>query len=152
MRDDIVRSTWRHVVNNNREDYHGGRYAKVGAAYNSTDNAVTITVYGAGSSSGYIFTVGDQIKNARTGEVMLVASIAGATSITAARAFGTTAAAAGVAGDDLFIIGNVNEENAGVRNANMTQTTRNSNFSQIFRHTLAVTGTEAALNPYGGKD
>jgi hypothetical protein len=134
------------------EDYYGGRYARVSAAYNSTDNAVTISVTGAGSSSAYIFTVGDVIKNARTGENLLVATIAGATSITAARAFGTTAAAAGLAGDGLFIVGNASEENGGARNANATQSTPVTNYTQIYKTTISLSNTEREANLYGGKD
>lgn len=134
------------------EDFYGGRYAKVNAAYNSTDDPVTITVTGAGSSSAYIFTVGDVIKNARTGENLLVATIASATTITAVRSFGTTAAAAGVVGDGLFIIGNASEENAGARNVNSTRTTPQTNYTQIFKTTIALSNTEKEANLYGGKD
>lgn len=111
------------------EDYYGGRYARVGAAYNNTDDDVTITVSGAGSSSAYIFTPGDVIKNARTGENMEVVTIASATTITAGRAFGTTAAAAGLTGDGLFIVGNVNEENGSARNVNTTQSAKVTNYT-----------------------
>lgn len=134
------------------EDFYGGRYAKVGASYNNTDDPVTITVTGAGSSSAHIFTVGDVIKNARTGENMLVASIASATSITADRTFGSTAIAAGAAGDGLFIVGNANEENGGARNVNTTRATPQSNFTQIFKTTIALSNTEKEANLYGGKD
>ena len=135
------------------EDFYGGRYAKVSGTYST--GAVTITVTGAGSSSAYIFTVGDIIRNQRTGENMLVATIASSTTITVAsggRAFGSTAAAAGADGDELFIIGNVNEENSGARNVNTTRSTKESNFTQIFKTTIAVSGTENAANLYGGKD
>lgn len=134
------------------EDFYGGRYAKVGASYNNSDDPVTITVTGAGSSSAHIFTVGDVIKNARTGENMLVASIASATSITADRTFGSTAIAAGAAGDGLFIVGNANEENGGARNVNTTRATPQSNFTQIFKTTIALSNTEKEANLYGGKD
>lgn len=136
------------------EDFYGGRYAKVAGAGYST-GAVTITVGGAGSSSAYIFTVGDVIKNARTGENMLVATIASATTITVAaggRAFGTTAEAAGVSGDGLFIIGNANEENGGARNVNSTRSTPQTNYTQIFKTTIALSNTEKEANLYGGKD
>lgn len=113
------------------EDFYGGRYARVSATYNSTDDAVTISVTGAGSSSAYIFTVGDVIRNSRTGENMLVATIGSATTITAKRAFGTTAAAAGASGDGLFIVGNASEENAGARNVNATESTPQTNYTQI---------------------
>lgn len=134
------------------EDHYGGRYARVALAYDGSTDPVTITVTGAGSSPAYIFTVGDMIKNARTGENMLVASIATATTITATRAFGTTAIAAGLAGDGVFIVGNVSEENAGARNVNTTQTAQQSNFCQIFKTSIAVSGTENAAKLYGGKD
>lgn len=136
------------------EDFYGGRYAKVGGAGYST-GAVTITVSGAGSSSAYIFTVGDVIKNARTGENMLVATIASATTITVAaagRAFGTTAEAAGNSGDGLFIIGNANEENGGARSVNSTRSTPQTNYTQIFKTTIALSNTEKEANLYGGKD
>lgn len=134
------------------EDVYGGRYARVGAAYNNSDDAVTITVNGAGSSSAYIFTVGDVIRNARTGENMLVATIATASTITAKRAFGTTGIQAGLAGDGLYIVGNVNEENSGARNVNSTQTSPQTNYTQIFKTTIALSNTEREAETYGGKD
>ncbi len=136
------------------EDVYGGRYAKVSGTY-AASGAVTITVTGAGSSSAYIFTVGDIVRNARTGENMLVATIASATTITVAaagRAFGTTAAAAGADGDGLFIVGNVSEENSGARNVNTTRSTGVTNFTQIFKTTIAVSNTEKEANLYGGSD
>ncbi len=134
------------------EDFYGGRYARVSATYNSTDDPVTISVTGAGTSSAYIFTVGDVIKNARTGENLLVATIASTTTITANRAFGTTAAAAGASGDGLYIVGNANEENGGARNVNTTQSTPQTNYTQIFKTTIALSNTEKEANLYGGKD
>jgi hypothetical protein len=112
------------------EDHYGGRYCKVSGTYST--GAVTITVTGAGTNSAYIFTVGDVVKNQRTGECMLVATIASGSTITVAsggRAFGTTVAAAGVDGDELFIIGNVNEENGGARNVNSVRKERLSNYT-----------------------
>lgn len=136
------------------EDFYGGRYAKNSGTY-AASGGVTITVTGAGSSSAHIFTVGDIVMNARTGEKLLVATIASASTITVAaggRAFGTTAAAAGADGDSLFIIGNVNEENAGARNVNVTRSAKLSNYTQIFKTSIAVSGTEANAELYGGKD
>lgn len=132
------------------EDYYGGRYARIATAYSTVDTTLVMT--GAGSSSAYIFTVGDVIKNARTGENMLVATIAGATSITVTRAAGTTAAAAGLAGDGIFIVGNASEENGGARNVNSTQSTPQTNYTQIFKTTIALSNTEKEANLYGGKD
>jgi len=135
------------------EDFYGGRYAKNVGALGT--GAVTIVCSGAGSSSAYIFTVGDVIKNARTGENMLVATIYSATQITIAstgRSFGSTAAAAIAAGDELYIVGNVSEENASARNVNTTRSTPESNYTQIFKTSIAVSGTEKEADLYGGKD
>ena len=135
------------------EKFYGGRYAKVSGTYST--GAVTITVTGAGSSSAYIFTVGDIVLNQRTGERMLVATIASTTTITIGtdgRAFGTTAAAAGADGDELFIIGNVNEEGSNARNVNNTRSNKESNYTQIYKTSIAVTGTEREATLYGGSD
>ena len=133
------------------EDFYGGRYARVGAAYTTAD-PLTMTVTGAGSSSGYIFTAGDVIKNARTGENMIVTTVA-ATTIVCVRGFGTTVGTpSGVVGDGIFIVGNANEENGIARNVNMTQSTPQTNYTQIFKTTIALSNTEREANLYGGKD
>jgi len=135
------------------EDFYGGRYAKVTGAH--ATGAITLTVSGAGSSSGYIFTPGDVVKNARTGENFRVNAIAGVSSLTIGandRGFGTTAEAAMADGDGLYIVGNVNEENAGARNVNTTRSSKESNYTQIFRTSIAVSGTERELKLYGGKE
>ena len=132
------------------EDFYGGRYAKVSATV--AVGGGTIFTTGAGSSSAYIFTVGDTVKNARTGEVVLVTAISNATDIAVTRAFGTTSAAAMASGDGLFIVGNVNEENGGARNVNTTQASPQTNYTQIFKTTIALSNTEKEANLYGGKD
>lgn len=132
------------------EDVYGGRFAKVKTAY--TASAAAIDVTGAGSSSAYIFTPGDIVKNQRTGEQFLVTAITDADTIAVTAAFGTTATAAGNAGDELFIVGNANEENSGVRNVNSTRSSAQSNYTQIFKTSMAVSGTENAASLYGGKD
>ena len=86
---------------------------------------------------------------------MLVATIASATTITVAaagRAFGTTAAAAGADADGLYIIGNVNEENSGARNVNTTRSSKETNYTQIFKTSISLSGTEKEANLYGGQD
>jgi len=133
------------------EDHYGGRYAKVSGTYNTAGGA-TINLTGAGTSSGYIFTVGDTIKNKRTGEVMRVTTVASATSITVARSVGATPATAGADGDGLYIIGNTNEENATARNVNTTRSAKETNYTQIFRRTMAVSGTQANSDMYGPRD
>jgi hypothetical protein len=133
------------------EDFYGGRYAKVSGTYTTAADQ-TPTVTGAGATSGNIFTAGDIVKNARTGECMVVGTVTDTTIQLHLRAFGTTAAAAGVDGDGLYIIGNVNEENSGARNVNTTRTSKESNYTQIFKTTIAVSNTEKESDLYGGAD
>ena len=132
------------------EDFYGGRYATVEADY--LVGAASIDVDGAGTNSAYIFTVGDVIKNAVTGENMLVTAITDGNTIAVTRAFGTTAAAAGTDGDGIFIVGNVSEENAGARNVNTTRSSKETNYTQIFKTSITVSGTEREANLYGGPD
>lgn len=132
------------------EDVYGGRYAKVAAAV--TSSGTSMDVSGAGTSSAYIFTVGDIVKNARTGENVLVTAITDADTIAISRAFGTTLGAAMVGGDGLFIVGNVSEENSGARNSNQTRSTQQNNYTQIFKTSINVSGTEKAAKLYGGYD
>ncbi len=72
--------------------------------------------------------------------------------MSASRAFGTTAAATMASNDGLYIIGNANEEGVGARNVNTTKASTQSNYTQIFRTSVAVTGTEAAMDTYGEND
>ncbi len=131
------------------EDVYGGRYARTTNA--ETAGSTTIEVTGAGTTSTYIFTVGDMVRNSRTSENFLVTAVS-STALTVTRGFGSVAAAAMNAGDGLFIIGNVNEENAGARNVNSTRSTPQTNYTQIFKTSIAVSNTEKAANLYGGKD
>lgn len=136
------------------EGFYGGRYAKI-SAVTGTTGALTLSVTGAGSETAYIFTVGDIVRNGRTGENFRVATIGSATTITvtaAGRSAGTTAAATPTVTDGLYIIGNSSEEGATARNINTTRTSKESNYTQIFRRTIGVTGTENATELYGGSD
>jgi len=86
---------------------------------------------------------------------MLVATVAGATTITIAtggRGFGTTAEVAIADGDGLFIIGNVNEEGGVARQVNQTRSTPQTNYCQIFRTTISLTDSEKNSDVYGPKD
>jgi hypothetical protein len=137
------------------EDNIGGTTTRVGAGGYAASGAVTITVGNAGTTPAYIYTPGDVVLNTRTGERMLVATVATSTTITVAaagRAFGTTAAAAGLGNDTLLIIGNVNEQFAFARNVNNTRSTKVDNYTQTFRISMGASNTEMASKLYGGPD
>ena len=133
------------------EDTYGGSYAKCSGTCTAAA-AQTPTVVGAGSSSGYIFTAGDVILNARTGERMIVGTVAATTITLATRSVGGTVAAAWADGDGIYIIGNVNEENSGARNVNTTKISPETNYTQIFKQSIAVTGTAKESGQYGPND
>lgn len=132
------------------EDVYGGRYAQVAAQ--ALVAATSLDVKSAGASSAHIFTIGDIVRNSRTNENFIVTGITDTDTITIARAFGTVAAAQMEINDGLFIVGNASEENSGARNVNTTQTTPQTNYTQIFKTTIALSGTEDAANLYGGRD
>lgn len=135
-------------------DYEGGRVCQVSGTYSASGN-VTITVKGAGSSSANIFTVGDVVLNVRTGERFKIATVASTTTVTVLateRGIGSSSLAAGADGDDLVIIGNASEEGSGARNVNSTRAVDGYNYTQIFKKTFAVTGTEDVSMLYGGPD
>lgn len=132
------------------EDVYGGRYARAAKAESASAGSVDVT--GAGSNPAYIFTVGDVVRNARSGENMLVTAITDGNTLAVTNSFGATPAAAVLAGDGLFIVGNVSAENTGARNVNVTRSAAQSNYTQIFKTSIAVSGTEKAANLYGGKD
>jgi len=136
------------------EDFYGAKYARVSAVTGTTGD-ITLGVTGAGTESGYVFTVGDVVKNSRTGENFLVATIGSATTITAVtagRSFGSTAAQTLLVNDGLFIVGNVNEENSSARNINTTRSSEESNYTQIFKTTIGASGTEKESTLYGPAD
>lgn len=128
------------------EDDLGARWDAVNNAtgYLSTDTAIVV-------DNGAYFSAGDVVKVPRTGECMLVSSIATNT-LTVVRGFGTTAAVDLVDNDPLVIIGNANEEGSGVRTIKSTQEAEVFNYTQIFKTPFGVTNTQNASAFYGGND
>lgn len=98
--------------------------------------------------NGSYFAVNDIVKVPRTGEVMLVTAVA-ANTLTVTRGYGVTAAAALVDNDPLVIIGNVNEEFAGMRTMKTTGLTPMYNFTQIWRTPFGVSRTAQKTKMYG---
>lgn len=111
------------------EDKYGARYCRLAADYAASSGVVVLK--DAGVAPAYIFTVGDVIKNGRTGENMLVTAITNTTTLAVTNAYGTTASVAGLAGDGIFIIGNANAEGSSFRNVNSTRAVKNGNYTQI---------------------
>lgn len=107
----------------------------VAANYLATDTTITV-------ADATVFKVGHVIKNMTTEEIMRVTAVnASANQITVTRAFGTTAAAAGSAGQKLLIIGSAYGEGSRAPNAVMYQPDVQTNYTQIFKTVFDITGT-----------
>ncbi|MFA5396324.1 MAG: DUF5309 family protein [Methanogenium sp.] len=133
------------------EDQLGARYARVSAAYASQDSSTAVYVTGAGTNSGYVYTVDDIVYNIRTGEKLRVTAVS-TDNITVDRQYGSTAFAAGAAGDELLIIGTVSEEGSTARNSNSTLIENAYNYTQIFKDSVTLTNSAKATKTYAGND
>lgn len=112
-----------------------------GAGYLSTDTAIVV------DNGGY-FAANDIVKVFRTGETMRVTGVATNT-LTVTRSWGATAAAALLDNDVLMIMGPAYAEGAGKGAARMTKKVKKTNYTQIFRQPIKLTGTLEASGLYG---
>jgi hypothetical protein len=120
------------------------RYDVTSAA--ATNVATTLVMVNAA-----YFRVGDVIRDTATGEAMEVTAVA-APNLTVTRGIGSVIPAAVGSGDEIFIVSNVNVEGASLRTIKTTALNNLSNYCQIVRTPLGLTGTEAASKLYGGPD
>jgi hypothetical protein len=126
----------------------GARWDAVNNGAGYLANATEIVV----DNSEY-FSAGDIVKIPRTGECIIVTAITTATdTLTIARGYGETAAAALNDNDPLVIIGNANAEGTGKREHKNPVESPIYNFTQIFKTTVSLSGTTDASQLYGGKD
>jgi len=109
----------------------------VTATANYTSDATTINI-----NDATVVKVGDVLMNMRTLEKMRVTGVnVSGNQITVTRAFGTTAAAAGNAGDKLLCIGSAYGEGTGAPTAITFNPTARVNYCQIFKEAIYLTGT-----------
>lgn len=93
---------------------------------------------------------GDMLRADTTGEVMLVTSTVGATTVNVQRGVGTVAAAAIANSVALYSIGNAFEEASIRPQAVSILAVRYTNYTQIFRNSWAVSKTLAAMPMIAG--
>lgn len=120
------------------------RYDVLSASATSAATAIPAT------NAAY-FRVGDVVRDTVTGEAMEVTGVS-ASGIGVNRAIGAVSAASCASTDELFIVANVNAEGASLRTIKTVKPTNLSNYCEIVRTPLGVTGTEAASKLYGGPD
>ena len=85
-----------------------------------------------------------------TGEVVLILTVASATSVTVRRGVGTVAAAAIADNVNLYQVGNAFEEGSSRPTALSIQSVRVTNYTQIFRNSWALTDTARATQVIAG--
>lgn len=133
------------------EDGLAPRWDAINSGGGYTDSDTKIVV-----DNGAYFAVNDIVKVPRTGEVMLVTTIDpdadNANELAVSRGYGTTAKAALVDNDPLVIIGNINEEFAGMRTMKTTGLTPMYNYTQIWRTPFGVSRTAQNTKLYGPKE
>lgn len=112
------------------------------AASNATSLPIT---------NGNYFRVGDVIRNTNNGVGFEVTATA-AGNITVGAPLGTVGAAVHASGDEIFIVGNLNAEGAGLRQIKTPKLANQYNYAEIVRTPWGLTGTEAATKLYGGPD
>lgn len=114
------------------------------------------TGYTAGDTSivvdnGTYFKIGDVIKNATSGEQMLVSGVSSNT-LTVTRGWGTTSATTVANNDVITILSNASAEGSSAPSMVTTKEVAKTNYIQTVRTPFGVTGTEDASEMYGGKD
>ena len=117
-----------------------------GAGYSSSATAVVV------DNSEY-FYVGALVKVPRTAEVMRVTAVTTATdTLTVVRGVGSTAGAALVDNDDLFIIGSAFAEGSAGPDALSHQETIPFNYTEIFKKAVAASRTQQQTKSYFGNN
>ena len=121
------------------------------------DSETTITM-----SNGTYWRPGDIMKVTTTGETMIVSSVSTNDVTVVARSNGATAAAQATSGDEVLNLGPAFTQGAGLRTSasddtiisKYVQTVEKTNYTQIFRHAVALSRSEmqSKLHGEGGKD
>jgi hypothetical protein len=121
-----------------------------GGGYNTTATSLVVD-----TGTAAYFSIGDVVKNVRTGEVMRVTAVnTGTHTLTVVRAVdgdGTTGTAIND-NDDLLIIGNAYAEGVTSESEKSHPEAYKYNYTQIVRTPFGVTGSEAASENYTGPD
>src|SRR3990167_5581047 len=126
------------------EDQLNPRFDVLAADLTSAATTMTVTNY-------KYFRAGD-IVMINNSEKVTVTATPSTTAVTITRAYGTSAAQAASASQQLLILSNANQENASVRSIITTQKSPVFNYCQIFRTPIGLTGTEMKTKTFAGND
>ena len=117
------------------EDQLFPRLSATSGSQLSTDTTINVT-----AGTGQYFRPGAFVRNARTGEGIVVTSVA-TDALTVTRGIGSVAAAAMNAGDQLLIVGNASQQGAGLGTMKVAKRVMNYNYEQIQRDPYGFTNT-----------
>lgn len=143
------KSMKKEACSNHKFEWYEKTYAETsdavnnGAGYAASDTSIVV-------DNGEYFNANDIVLVPRTGERMQVTAVSSNT-LTVSRSIGTTAAAALVDNDPLFIIGNAFGQGSNSADAIYKQKTAKYNYTQIFKTTIDISGTHDAETSYTGK-
>ena len=116
------------------------------------DDATGFLVHdGSGGATTSVLQVGAVLKNLTTGEYVQIDGTSGNT-ITVTRGFGSTSAATITANSTWYLVGDAALEGADVVGDISMPRVRKTNYCQIFKKDIIVSGTVQAVNHLGGID
>lgn len=134
---------------NHKFEWYEKEYAATSDAIdNSSGYAASATSWVV--DNGAYFNLNDVVLVPRTGERVLVTAV-NSNTLTVTRSIGTTAQAALVEDDPLFIIGSGFGQGSDSAKASYLQKTAKFNYTQIFKTSIDLSATHAAEDTYTGK-
>lgn len=128
------------------EDQLLPRLSAVSGAQTDSDTSLEVT-----AGTGQYFRAGDLLRNARTGEAVLVSAVSTDT-LTIGRGKGRVAAAAMNDGDQLLIVANAAAQGATLGTRKQTKKVNNYNYTQIVRNPFGFTNTLIASSLFAGNE
>jgi hypothetical protein len=117
-------------------------------AINTSTGDAQIAVHSGGSAVTPYLQVGAIVKNTNTGEFLQISAISGNT-ITLTRGFGGSTASTIAAGHSLYLISDAALEGSDVTADISRPRSRKSNYCQIFKKDIIVSGTHQAVTALG---
>lgn len=145
----VGKSMKKRAVSNHEFQWYEKEYAAVSDAINNAAGYAASATSVVVDNGGY-FNLNDVVLVPRTGERMQVTAISSNT-LTVTRSIGSTAAAALVDDDPLFLIGSAFGQGSDSAQASYDQKVNKTNYTQIFKTSVDVSGTHAAEDTYTGK-
>jgi len=128
------------------EDQLRPRLVTLSASAASADTTINVT-----AGMGKYLAADDTVRNLTTGEMMLVTGVT-TDAIGVTRAIGTVAAASSASTAQLHIVGSAYKQGASYGTSRIVQRVLGYNYTEIARDPFSFTGTETAIEEYGGRN